>query len=91
MAKRAGQVGFGSGQSGLRVKQVTGQNMSFLNRSIGSQVESGRKLGRVDSYFSNNFFFFFEIDAICRLFISSLTVIRFSLVLLLPITTKHLT
>ena len=56
--------------------------------SIGSQVESGR----VNLYFSNNFFFFFfEIDAICQLFMSSLTVIRFSLVILLPITTKHLT
>ena len=89
MAKRAGQVGFGSGQSGLRVKQVTGQNMSFLNRSIGSQVESGRKLGRVDSYFSNNFFFFLEIDAICQLFLSSLTVIRFSLMILLSLTKYH--
>ena len=36
------------------------------------------------------FFFFFEIDAISQLFMSSLTVIRFSLVKLLPITTKHL-
>ena len=58
MAKRAGRVGFGSGQSGLWVKQVAGQNGSFLNGSIGSRVESGRELGRVDPYFSNNFFFF---------------------------------
>ena len=57
--------------------------------SIGSQVKSGRESGQVDSYFSNKFFFFFEIDAICQLFISSLTVIKFSLVILLPITTKH--
>ena len=56
--------------------------------SIGSRVKSSR----VDLYFSNKFFFFFfEIDAICQLFMSSLTVIRFSLVILLPITTKHLT
>ena len=57
--------------------------------SIGSRVESGRELGHVDLYFSNNFFFL-EIDAICQLFISSLIVIKFSLVILLPITTKHL-
>ena len=36
-------------------------------------------------------FLFFEIDAIYQLFMSSLTVIRFLLVILLPITTKHLT
>ena len=56
MAKRAGRVGFGSGQSGLRVKRVTGQNESFLNGSIGLQVESAQ----VDSYFSNFFFFFLK-------------------------------
>ena len=60
MAKRAGQVGFGSGQSGLRVKRVAGQNGSFLNGSIRSRVESGRELGRVDPYFSNKFFFFLK-------------------------------
>ena len=52
VAKRAGWVRFGSGQSGLR---VTGQNMSFLNGSIGLRVGSSR----VDPYFSNKFFFFF--------------------------------
>ena len=73
----AGRVGFGSGQSGC------GSN--------GSRVESGRESGRVDSYFSNNFFFFFwEIDAICQLFMSSLTMIRFSLMILVPIITKYL-
>ena len=56
--------------------------------SIGSQVKSGRESGQVDSYFSNKFFFF-EIDAICQLFMSSLIVIKFSLVILLSITTKH--
>ena len=53
VAKRAGWDRFGSGQLGLR---VTGQNMSFLNGSIGLRVGSSR----VDSYFSNNFFFFFN-------------------------------
>ena len=38
VAKWAGQVRFGSGQSGLRVKRVTGQNGSFLNGSIGLRV-----------------------------------------------------
>ena len=59
VAKRAGRVGFGSGQSGLWVKRVAGQNGTFLNGSIGSRVESSRELGRVYPYFSNNFFFFF--------------------------------
>ena len=84
-----GQIGSSSGHV-KRVcgsKQVIGQNESFLNGSIGLRVESGR----VDPYFSNNIFLFFEIDAIYQLFMSSLTVIRFLLVILLPITTKHLT
>ena len=54
MAKQAGRVGFGSGQLSLWVKRVAGQNGLFLNGSIGSRVESGRELGRVDPYFSNN-------------------------------------
>ena len=45
-------------------------------------------MSRVDSYFSNKYFFL--IDVICQLFMNSLIVIRFSLVILLPITTKHL-
>ena len=40
-----------SGQSGLRVKRVAGQNESFLNGSIRSSW--------VDPYFSNKLFFFF--------------------------------
>ena len=56
VAKRTGRVGFGSGQSGLRVKRVTGQNGSFLNGLTGLRVN--RVSGRVDPYFSNNFFFF---------------------------------
>ena len=73
-----------AGQNGSRVK--TGQSGCGSN---GSRVESGCELGRVDPYFS--IFFFFEVDAICQLFISSLTIIRFSLVILSQITTKHLT
>ena len=87
MAKRAGQVRFGSGQLGRgpkrvifkRVNRVAGQMSHGLSR-VASQV----KLTRI-------FFFFFEVDAICQFFMSSLTVIKFSLVILLPITTKHLT
>ena len=74
---RVGSIGF------------AGQNGSFLNGSIGSRVKSGCESGQVDPYFSN-IFFFCEIDAICQLFMSSLTVIRFSLVILLSITTKYL-
>ena len=48
-----------------------------------SQVELTR-------IFQTSFFFFFEIDAICQFFMSSLTVIKFSLVILLPIITKHM-
>ena len=64
--------------------------------SIEFTGQSGRGLSRVASWveltriFQKSFFFFFEIDAICQLFMSSLTVIRFSMVILLPITTKHL-
>ena len=39
MAKRTGRVGFGSGQSGYGSKRVTGQNVSFLNESIGLRVK----------------------------------------------------
>ena len=72
MAKRAGWVGFESGQSGHGLSWVT------------SQVE-------LTHIFQKKKFFFFEIDAICQLFMSSLTMIKFSLVILLLITTKHLT
>ena len=59
VAKRAGRVGFGSGQSGLRVKRVTGQNGSFLNGLTGLRVN--RVSGRVGltRIFQTNFFFFF--------------------------------
>ena len=86
MAKRAGRVGL----IGFVGQLGHGSNESFLNESIGSRVELGCKSSRVDPYFSNKFFFFFlEIDAICQLFMSSLTVIRFSLVILLPLTNYH--
>ena len=39
-----------------RVNRVTSLNGSFLNGSNGSRVKSGCELGRVDPYFSNNFF-----------------------------------
>ena len=51
---------------------------------VASQVELTR-------IFQTILFLFFETDAICQLFMSSLTMIRFLLVILLPITTKHLT
>ena len=60
----SGRVGFGSGQSGLRVKRVTGQNGSFLNGLTGLRVN--RVSGRVGSgrvgltrIFQTFFFFFF--------------------------------
>ena len=65
--------------------------------SIGFAGQLGRGSSRVMSWveftriFQTNFFFFFffEIDAICQLFLSSLIVIRFSLVVLLPLTNYH--
>ena len=51
-----------------------------------SQVASRVKLTRI----FQTIFLFFEVDAICQLFMSSSIVIRFSLVILLPIATKHL-
>ena len=90
MAKRAGRIGFGSGQSGCESKRVI---FKRVNRVAG---QTGRGLSRVASRVKltrifQNFYFFFEVDAICQLFMSSLTIIRFSLVIVLPITTKHLT
>ena len=79
------------GRSGqVRVESIgfSGQYRSFLNGSIGLRVNWVELTCIFQTIFF--FFFFFEIDAICQLFMSSLTVIRFSLVILLPITTKHL-
>ena len=59
-----------------------GQSGYGLSRVAG-QVELTR-------IFQTSFFFFFEIDAICQLFMSSLIVIKFSLVILLPPTTYQL-
>ena len=93
MAKRAGRVG--AGQSGRKSKRGHGSKRVIFKRVNRVAGQTGRGLNRVVSrveltrIFQN--FFFFEVDAICQLFMSSLTIIRFSLVILLPITTKHLT
>ena len=81
---RSDQVGL-AGQSGCRSKQVI---FKQVNRVVG---QSGRGSSQVEftRVFQTSFFFFFEIDAICQLFMSSLTVIRFSLVILLPLTNYH--
>ena len=84
MEKRTGQVNQVAGQNGSRVYRVGGQSGRGLSR-----VTSPVKFTHI--FQTKFFFFFFEVDAICQLFMSSLTVIRFSLVILLPIITKHLT
>ena len=86
MVKRVGRIGSNefAGQTGRGSKQVI---FKWVNRVAG---QTGRGLSWVElTHIIQNFFFFFEIDIICQLFMSSLTVIRFSLVILLPITTKH--
>ena len=87
MAKRAVRVGSIRfvGQTGCGSKRVI---FKRVNR-VASQ--SGHGLSRVDLTHIFQTFFFFEINVICQLFFSSLAMIRFSLVILLPITTKHLT
>ena len=90
MAKRVEWVGFGSGQSGRWSKHVIFKWVNWVAGQTGrglSRVASRVELTRI---FQINFFFF-EVDAICQFFMSFLTMIRFSLVILLPITTKHLT
>ena len=73
-------------QTGRGSKQVI---FKRVNRVAG---QSGLRLSRVElTRIFQTIFFFFEIDAIYQFFMSSLTVIRFSLMILLPITTKHLT
>ena len=72
MAKRAGRVGFGSGQSGC------GSNGSWVKTSHFKQVKNGFGSiglrvgsGRVDPYFHMIFFFFFifikKTTCICHL------------------------
>ena len=61
--------------------------MGQLGRGL-SRVELTRIFQTIFFFF---FFWFFEIDEIYQLFMSSLTVIRFPLVILLTITIKHLT
>ena len=91
MAKWAGRVRFGSDQSGRGSKRDHGSKRVIFKRVNRVTGQTGRGLSRVEltRIFQN--FFFFEVDAIYQLFMSSLTIIRFSLVILLPITTKHLT
>ena len=77
-----------------QVNQVAGQNESFFKWVNLVAVQSGRRSSRVASQVKvtrifQTSFFFFEIDAICQLFLSFLTVIKFSLVILLPLTNYH--
>ena len=64
----------------------TFSSLSFDITKPASRVN--QVMSRVDLCFSNKHFFL--INVIYQLFMSSLIVIRFSLVILLPITTKHL-
>ena len=64
MAKRAGRVGFGSGQSGHGSKRVIFKRVNRVAGQTGhglSRVASRVKLTRIFQIF----FFFFEVDAIC--------------------------
>ena len=61
MAKRMGRVGFGSGQVGLRVKWVAGQNGSFLNGLIWLRVNLVMGWVGFTRIFQTSFFFFFSI------------------------------
>ena len=100
MSLRNGKTG-GSGRCRVgsiesRVKTGHGSKRVIFKRFIRVAGQTGRGLSRVASRVELTrifqiIFFFFEVDAICQLFMSFLTVIRFSLVILLPITTKHLT
>ena len=77
---RRGKMGkSGQGQLGRGSKLVI---LKRVNRVVG-RVE-------LTCIFQKFFFFFLEIDAICQSFRSFSIVIKFSLVILLPITTKHL-
>ena len=79
-----GSIGF-VGQSGRGSKRVIFKRVNRFAGWVGLRVRLSLPV------FFNFFFFFFEIDAIRQFFMSSLIVIRFSLVILLLITTKHLT
>ena len=77
------------GSCRIQVRSIgfAGQSVRWLKRVIflnGLRVGSSWPV-----FFKQIFFFFFEIDAIYQLFMSSLIVIKFSLVILLLITTKH--
>ena len=98
MSLRNGKTG-GSGRCRVgsiesRVKTGHGSKRVIFKWVNWVAGQTGRGLSRVASRVKLiRIFqiFFFEVDAICQLFMSSLTIIRFLLVILLPITTKHLT
>ena len=86
----SGRVRVGSIES--RVKTGHGSKRVIFKWVNWVAGQTGRGLSRVKlTRIFQFFFFFFEVDAICQLFMSSLTIIRFLLVILLQITTKHLT
>ena len=76
-------------KTGHRSKWVIFKRINWVAGQTGRGLRV--RLSRVELTCIFQIFFFFEVDAICQLFMSSLTIIRFSLVILLPITTKHLT
>ena len=84
----SGRVGFELGQSGCESKWVIFKWVNQVTGRGSSRVANQVELSHI--FQTSFFFFFFEIDAICQLFMSFLTVIRFSLVILFLITTKHL-
>ena len=76
-----GRVNRVVGQNGSRVKRVIFKWVNRITGQVASQVELTRIFQTI--------FFFFEIDAIYQLFMSSLIVIRFSPVILLILTNYH--
>ena len=68
------------GSIGSRVKTGYGSKRVIFKRVNWVASQTGRRLSRVE--LTRIFkIFFFEVDAICQLFMSSLTIIRFSLVI----------
>ena len=71
---RSGRVNWVCGSIGSRVKRVIFKRVN----QVTSQLGRGLCWVELTCIFQKVFFFFFfEIDAICHLFMSSLTVIRF--------------
>ena len=78
-------VGLDVTKRAIRVESI---RFAGQNGSIGLQVN--QVVGRVElTRIFQTIFFFFEINAICQLFLIFLTMIRFSLVILLPLTNYH--